>query len=119
MLFPSTNIFVDGGGHSCSGIENYLPKIGNFNKVYVFEPNPVFHESYDNRFKLIKKAIWTADCKMPFYLSKDDRQVSSSLLSNKLCKVNSKLVPFSHEDSIEVECVDFSHWLKNNINPKS
>jgi len=119
MLFPSSNIFVDGGGHNCHRLQKYLHKLPAFDKGFVFEPNPIFHHSYkDSNLILIKKAIWTVDCNLPFYISKDDFQVGSSLIKNKLCRVNSKFKPFFYESSIEVECVDFSNWIKNNTSKK-
>lgn len=134
MLLPSLEIFVDGGGNFREGIDRYLLNFNkHFNKVYVFEPNPVFYKSYDgSNFEFIPKAIWTHDGKMPFFVSKDARQVGSSLLKNKLCRTKDGVLihsawesaeceylgPDFHSTPIEVECVDFSNWLKNNINPR-
>lgn len=110
-----SHVFVDGGGNRCSSVERYL-KLANFDKVYVFEPNPIFYDSYETSdFSLVKKAIWTKNCKMPFYVSRDQNQVASSLLSEKLCKVDSKKVPYWYDSPIEVECVDFNQWLRDNI----
>ncbi len=118
MLFPTLEVFVDGGGNSRAWVERYMPNLPKFDKIYVFEPNPRFHPDYDQSgFTLIKKAIWTEDCRKPFYISKDERQVASSLLREKLCKVNSEIIPYWHDEPIEVECVDFSRWLEENIHP--
>jgi FkbM family methyltransferase len=115
MLFPITDIFIDGGGGDYIGMERYLHRFPA-SKVYAFEPNPALHKSYDGKkVTLIKKAIWTANCIRPFYISKDSRQIASTLLQEKLCKVDSGLMPYYHEQPVEVECLDFSEWLKNNI----
>lgn len=105
------NIFIDGGGNNCKSVQKYL-RLSKFDKVFVFEPNPIFHESYvQSNFELIRKAIWIEDCVKLFYVSKDQNQVASSLIEEKLCKVNSKIVPYWYEKPIQVECIDFSRWL--------
>lgn len=115
---PFINVFVDGGGNYCSSVQRYLQKFPPFHKVFVFEPNPIFHESYKNSgFHLIEKAIWTTNSTLPFYISKDERQVASSLLEEKLCKVNSKVQPYFYDNPISVECIDFSEWLFKKIKP--
>lgn len=107
---------MDGGGNSRQSVERYVNKIGNFHKIYVFEPNSFFSKSYENsNFIFINKAIWTKNCFLPFYLSKDERQIASSLLKEKLCKVDSKIVPYFEEEPVLVECVDLSDWIEKNI----
>jgi len=114
----SLNIFIDGGGNWRRIVDRYL-KLATFDEVYVFEPNPMFHDSYDDSdYTLIKKAIWTNDGHLPLFISKDENQVASSLLEEKLCKVNSKVVPYWHEKPINIECVDFGKWIKENISPE-
>lgn len=116
MLFPAFNIFVDGGGNNRFFLEKYLNRFPEFNKIYVFEPNPLFYNSYNqSNFLLVKKAIWTSDCKMPFYLSNDERQVGSSLIKNKMCRVKDNFCMDFQKNSIEVDCLDFSNWVKKNI----
>lgn len=116
MLFPECNIFIDGGGNDCRGIKNYLNNFPKFDKIYAFEPNPYFRDSYkDSGIILIEKAIWIKDGKFPFYLSKDKKHVSSSLIGSKLCRVEGKLIPFFEAMPIEVECIKFSDWIKKNI----
>lgn len=119
MLFSNFNVFIDGGGNLSSLQKNYLTKFfPNFHKVFVFEPNPMFYDSYkDRKLTFIPKAIWTENCKKTFYLSKDNRQVGSSLLSDKLCRVNNKLIKDFSEKPILVQCVDFSEWLSKNVKP--
>lgn len=118
MLFPSINIFVDVGGNNRYFLEGYLKTLPPFQKIYVFEPNPLFHEDYKNsNLILIKKAAWISYCKLPFYLSKDDRQVGSSLLQDKLCRVGTEFKPNFDPKPIEVECVDFSNWIKTTMKP--
>lgn len=113
MLFPNLEVFIDGGGNSRAWVQRTMRTLPTFHKVYVFEPNPKFHASYDqSNFSLIKKAIWTTDCHLPFYVSKDERQVGSSLLQEKLCKVDGAIVPNWYDEPLQVECINFSRWLE-------
>lgn len=116
MLLPNFSVFIDGGGNLSNLQQKYLEKrFPQFDKVFVFEPNPLFYNSYLSRkITFLPKAIWIKDCDKQFYLSKDKRQVGSSLLSDKLCRVNDKFVKDFHEKSIHVSCVDFSKWLLEN-----
>lgn len=137
MLLPVIDILIDGGGNDAKWVQRYLPKLASsrmitpypidipikfrdrFHKIYVFEPNPAFHQSYEGTgMILIKKAIWTGDCHMPMYMSKDERQANSSLYEDKLSRVQGRLLPNHwHEEKLTVECVDFSMWLKNMWKP--
>jgi FkbM family methyltransferase len=111
-------VFIDCGGNDCSGVRKYTSKIGNFHKIFAFEPNPKFHNSYEGtNITLIKSAVWTENTTMPFYVSKDEREVASSLLSEKLCKVNNQKIPYFKETPLEVDCIDFSQWLKETVKP--
>jgi FkbM family methyltransferase len=112
------NVFIDGGGNKLLGVEWYLGKFPEFDKVFVFEPNPLFHEEYaDTEFILLKKAIWTKNCTLPFFISKDERQAHSSLIEEKLCRIEkTNFVPYWHDKPIDVECVDFGQWIRENIN---
>jgi FkbM family methyltransferase len=111
-------IFIDGGGNWKRVTDRYLA-LADFDKVYVFEPNPLFYNSYEkSNYDLIKKAIWIKDTKANFFVSKDPNQVGSSLFEEKLCKVEGKLVPDYWLDSIEVQCLDFSKWIFENFNGK-
>jgi FkbM family methyltransferase len=84
----------------------------------VFEPNPFFHKDYQNSsYILEKKAIWTENCTKTFHISPDARQASSSLFQDKLCRINGKLIPFD-ANAIQVDCIDFSEWLKQNVSPR-
>lgn len=114
MISHPPRIFIDGGGNSYQSVLKYLDRF-KADLVYVFEPNPKFHSDYDSRVILIKKAIWTEDVKLPLYISKDSRQAASSLLIDKLCKVNGTVISDWDDKPIEVECVDFSKWLSDNI----
>lgn len=108
-------IFIDGGGNWKKIVDRYLALV-EFDEIYVFEPNPLFYDSYNfSNYKLIKKAMWIEDAMMPFYISKDSNQVASSLFEDKFCKVNNELVSNYWNESIDVECIDFSKWLKDNF----
>lgn len=109
------NIFIDGGGNWKRIVDRYLA-LSNFDKVYVFEPNPIFYNSYDeSNYELIQKAIWTEDKKLDFFISKDENQVASSLIQEKMCKDNGSIV-HGWKNKIEVDCIHFSKWLRSNVN---
>jgi FkbM family methyltransferase len=115
----SSRILIDGGANSREWLERYLPRLGNFERIYAFEPNPAWHASYEgSNITLIKKAIWTQDCWLPLYLSKDPRQSNSSLYHDKICKSDQgRLTTEWGDGPIQVECLDFSRWLQENIQP--
>jgi FkbM family methyltransferase len=109
-------IFIDGGGNWKKIVDRYLA-LADFDKVYVFEPNPLFYDSYKNsNYQLIKKAIWVENIKKNFYISKDENQVFSSLFENKLSKLKNELVDNYWSKTLEVDCIDFSQWVKDNFN---
>lgn len=108
-------IFIDGGGNWKKIVDRYLA-LAEFDEIYVFEPNPLFYNSYtESKYKLIKKAIWIKDEKSKFFISKDQNQVASSLIEEKMCKVDGCLVKNYWLDPIEVECVNFSKWIFDNF----
>lgn len=111
-------IFIDGGGNWKKIVDRYLA-LADFDKVYVFEPNPLFYDSYrSSRYELVKKAIWVEDTKKFFYISKDENQISSSLFKNKLSKVNNELIDNHWLKTLEVDCINFSQWIKDNFDEK-
>jgi hypothetical protein len=112
-------IFIDGGGNWKKIVDRYLT-LSSFDEIYVFEPNPMFYNSYNkSNYKLIRKAIWIENSTLPFYISKDSNQIASSLLIEKFCKLNNDLIANYWEKSIDVECIDFSEWIANNFNINS
>jgi FkbM family methyltransferase len=115
MIHPNINVLINGGGNSYKSALKDLTKLQPFQKIYVFEPNPIFHDEYQSDVILVKKAIWTHNGILPFYLSRDERQVASSLLEEKLCKVNGGIQPYWHNSPLQVECVDLSEWIVENI----
>lgn len=122
MLYHTETIYIDGGSHNAGGIiESWrangvvLPRLPH----YCFEPNPRYKTSYDNQpTTLIPAAIWTENCAMPFYVSRDRGAYGCSLFQNKLTWIKKQLVSYMQPDPIIVPCLDFSHWLLNNISPK-
>jgi FkbM family methyltransferase len=110
MTYPYFNTLVDVGGNHYETVRRSLNRYPrSFQGIYVFEPNPHFHESYiGSVIELVPKAAWIHDGKMPFYISTDERQMCSSFYTEgfPVC-----------DTPIEVECVDLGSWLINHINP--
>jgi len=113
MTSERYDVFVDGGGNSFQSVSKYL-HLFPADKVYVFEPNPAFHASYNGSpVNLIPNAIWTEEIYRNFFISRDQRQVASSLIEEKLCKRDDGSIgPFWHDAPLQVKCIDFSHWVK-------
>ena len=114
-------IFIDGGGNWKRSVDRYL-RLCHYDRVYVFEPNPIFHASYSgSNYVFIKKAMWVDECVMSFFPSKDANQVAGSLFSFKKSKVMTKdgieLQSNYWGEVQQVECIDFSKWLKSTIAP--
>jgi len=123
MLHYTETIYIDGGSHNAGGIiESWrvngviLPRLPH----YCFEPNPRYKISYDNLpTALIPKAIWTKDCAMPLYLSRDRGAYGCSLFQHKLTRIKKRLIPYMRPKPVTVQCLDFSSWLLNNIPSKA
>ena len=110
MIHPEYRVFVDCGGNDRFLMERYLKTLPSFDKIFVFEPNPTFYNSYKgSNLIFIPKAVWTEDRTMQMYISKDTKQYGSSLIKER--------DTIFHEKPIEVECIDFSKWIKDNIKP--
>lgn len=118
MLKPVLNVLVDCGGNRCESVTNNLWKFPvNFQKIYVFEPNPSFHQGYEGSgYTLIRKAVWTSETTLPFYLSRDTRRAASSLYPEVPVAYR---MPAIHpeEPPLMVETVDLSAWLRSIVSP--
>jgi len=124
-------VLVDGGANSKNSVDRYIHLFGTpFDLIYVFEPNPLFHDSYHgSQYVLMPQAIWTEDCILPFYISKDTNQVGSSLFRHKLCRTKDGHAVSAtdtgqeymgndfHLKPLDINCIDFSRWLRANIDP--
>jgi FkbM family methyltransferase len=104
-----SKVFIDCGGYNGCSVtyfrENYDPNYEY--TVYTFEPNEVYFECYSNFEKhvLVKKAVWIADTKLPFYLDWGDGD-GSSLMREKTTGNLDKDKP------VMVHCVDLSSWIR-------
>jgi len=100
-------IFLDCGGHDGCSVRKWMndPEHSDF-ICYSFEPQPEMFPYYEDLpTTLIPKAVWTEFGELPLYRA-GKRWESSSLLSGKIT------APVRRVDT--VECIDFSHWLREN-----
>ncbi|MCP4651127.1 MAG: FkbM family methyltransferase [PVC group bacterium] len=108
------NIFIDCGAYNGDSIRKFREKIDYENnkdswRFYAFEPNPYVDIELENVI-IIKKAVWTEDCKKKLYFSKRSKKDNVTTL------MENKTTPhLNFKDYAEVECVDLSSWLYRNI----
>ncbi len=79
--------------------------------IHSFEPNPSFKTCYQNLKNVVfhEEAVWILDGEVVFYLSDNPRQQGSTLIRSKATGC------LKEENSIVVKCIDFSKWIKNNL----
>lgn len=108
-------VFIDGGGNAYESHKKYS-HLFPADVTYVFEPNARFWDSYVIHERpdliLLGQAIWTQDCQLPLFLSPDSREVASSLLEEKMCKVAGGTQHGWQPNPRMVDCVDFADWLR-------
>lgn len=102
------NIYID-----CGSYKGHKLRKHKSDKCYAFEPNPYVECDYD----VIRKAVWIKDGKVKFYLRKDKKvSESSSIFSNKAHTTKrGRHIVMDKKHPIEVECFDFSKWIKENF----
>ena len=125
-------LFLDCGTNLGQGLNYFNNKYKLFNnnewKIYTFEPNPYI--PLDNMFKNVnnivklKKAIWINDDKIKF-ICKGKKEKSDRIKYNEdrfqgggsqlqITKKNNDIQCHIETDFIDVECINFSNFLKNN-----
>ena len=111
-------VFIDGGGNSYESNKKYA-HLFSADRTYVFEPNPRFWDSYavyeGPALTLVRAAIWTLACNRLLYLSPDPRAVASSLLQEKMCKVDGEIKHAWRDTPVLVPCVNFAKWLAEHV----
>ncbi len=130
----SRKIFIDGGALDGCSIKKFLRnRIEKDWHVFSFEPNPYLKEDLDkvashfSNVTIHQKAISTKNENSDFYVMYTPASIkvrgdkkkngSSSLLHEKIEWKQFKNDYLGHE-KVTVECVDFSEWLSNNIQPE-
>lgn len=107
------NIFIDCGAYNGDSIIKFREIVAyekNKNwKFFAFEPNPYIDINLEN-VTINKKAVWVENCKKKLYFSKKGKDNKATTLME-----NKKTHHLNFKDYAEVECIDFSEWLYNNI----
>lgn len=111
-------IFIDGGARVGETLDCFVKKredlIGC--DYYLFEANPNYYDLLDEfaknkdyNFFVMKKALWTQDCEMNFYIANDVwGDVGSTLMPEKKEKLD-------RENPLKIEAINFSNFLFNNF----
>ena len=102
-------VLVDIGSNVGDTIRLLKKKSGPFDAIYAFEPNPYHSALYDDcpDVLLSTSAMWTYNGKVKFNIYNDPHMACSGLYKRTNMEA----------EEIEVECLDFSEWLKNNLDP--
>lgn len=115
-IYKSRKYIIDCGGWQGDSVnklrKKYDPK-GN-HICHTFEPNDYFIPYY-SKFKnhvLHTKAVWIYDGEIDFHLQKEHaakKHVGSSIFGRDI-------KPNVREESIKVQCIDFSKWILDTFN---
>ena len=113
-MSKSRKLFLDCGGFNGSSIRKFLKETQDSTKydLITFEPNPAFYRCYSsfgNNHTLIPAAVWIKEGELKFYLDEIDGDGSSVLVGKTTGDLNKQFPLF-------VPSIDFSSWLKKNIN---
>ena len=103
-------ILIDCGASNGSAIVELDNTYGVFDKIYAIEPNPDNFSQIDScnpKIAKLEAAISTAYGNMKLYLS--EQYDGSTLYPNKLSG------NINNDNFVEVQAIDFSHWLAKNV----
>lgn len=105
-------VFIDCGAWTGDSVLEFKKHYEDYD-VFAFECHPKLKSSLTelskkHKFNFINKAVWIKDGTMKLYLGVNDLTQSSTLFSKKKKYITTK-------NPSVVESVDFSKWMKNNI----
>ena len=108
-------VIINCGSYTGSLINPLRIIFGN-HRVHVFECNSCCYKHYEdmNNVVLHKKAVWTYDGIVNFYLQDNPLWDGHSICKEK--KNNSEM---DVKHKVKVECIDFSKWIKDNFSYNS
>jgi len=110
-------VFIDCGARRCDVTRIFLEQGLTDWDYYLFEPSPKLNgyfkklvEDYPQvNFDYSKKAVWIEEGEIDFYYSRRGNSGSTILKEKFSNKVD-------HDNPVKVETIDFSSWVKDNIN---
>ncbi len=102
-------MIIDCGGNMANSIDK-LRKIFGDDFVHIFEPFPDCDEYYEGfkNIQLHKKAIWTYDGEVDFYMKKGIDKIDAG---NSLFRAIKLKKGEDDNIKIRVPCIDFSRWV--------
>ena len=113
LLTKRRKVFIDGGAHKGESIDKFnscFIRSDEF-EIYSFEPNALFGEiilQKGKNVRLNQKAIWIEDGEIQFYGTDVPHRSDG-------CSVVYEKNNISRTNPINVESIDFSHWLEQNF----
>jgi len=108
-------IFIDGGANIGQSTKTFLSQWPNSSEyeIYMFEPISNIElknlTSKNDNIKLFKKAVWTTDKQVTFYIKNKTSQ------GNTIIKEKANISSANHEEKI-VDCISLSNFIKENFN---
>lgn len=118
-------IYIDCGANTGQVLKSFIEKNPSL-ECHIFEPQPelegqltsLIENHKDTSITYYKKAVWTKDETLNFYLAtewEENHKGGSTLLDNH----TNNLSKVDYEHPVDVEAIDFDHWLKNSLHPST
>lgn len=102
---------INCGGHRSKYLQDLRKEFDPKNEFFIhtFEPNPVYAKGYKyfRKQQFHQKAVWVHDGIVKLYTQDNEKSQGHSLCEKKR--------NISTDKFIEVECIDFGKWIKDNF----
>lgn len=121
------SVYIDAGGHGGQSIDRFKNMMGAIPnaRIYSFECHPRCYEklkSYaTDNIIVSNKAVWIEDGEIDFYLDMLDKTTDRGFPGQASTISKTKMErgiegQFTNDSLIKVPCIDFSKWIKTNLN---
>jgi FkbM family methyltransferase len=121
------SVYIDAGGHGGQSIERFKKmSSGTPNtKIYSFECHPRCYEKLkifaDENIIVSNKAVWIQNGEIDFYLDMLDQTKDRGFPGQASTISKTKMErgidgQFTEDSLVKVPCIDFSEWIKNELN---
>jgi len=116
-------IYIDCGANTGQVLTSFIEKNKNL-ECHIFEPQPelekplkdLIRKHRDVSIHYYKKAVWTKDEKLEFYLATEwevNHKGGSTLLNNH----TNNLSKIDYNSPVQVDAIDFTNWLQHQLQP--
>ncbi len=117
-IHAKRQIYIDCGANTGQVLTSYIENNPNL-ECHIFEPQPelenrltaLIEKHKSTSISYYKKAVWTKDETLNFYLATEwdeNHKGGSTLLDNH----TNNLSKVDYDHPVEVEAIDFDHWLQ-------